>query len=251
MGNDGLGGLAKRWVTSKVKELTTTDRHARDAAEYDAQESSRQFRNDAAGEVLMTAIPGLRRLRDRQVELAEEAGAERDRRREEELAARPLASLRLSVEGAVTGTWAGEIPAAVVVDLEASEGDDDPFGRQPSLVVDLRGAHGADLSIGGHPFSGWSFEVPGFTGTGSYDLAASGRARCDAGCEPEYIDWELSLGHAGEAFYFQPDIGPSRVEVAATDDGGAVLRVDMSLTGATGRVRATAEIAVATLPAVS
>lgn len=251
MGNDGLGELAKRWLTSKVKELTTTDRHARDAAEYEAQESSRQFRNDAAGEALMTVIPGLRRLRDRQAELAEAADAERDRRGEDELAARALARVRLSVDGAVTGTWAGEIPAAVVIEPDASEGDDDPFGGQPSLVVDLRDASRADMSIGGHPFAGWSFEVPAFTGPGSYDLADSGLARRDAGCEPDYIDWELSLGHEGEAFYFQPDIGPSRVEVEATDDGGAVLRVDMSLTGAAGQVRATAEIAVATLPAVS
>lgn len=244
MGNEGLGGLAKRWLTSKVKELTTTDRHVRDAAEYEAQEANRQLRNEAAGEALMTAIPGLRRLRDRQAEMA--AAAERAGEREvaDELSARPWARLRLSVTGAVTGDWSGPIPAAVVVVEPDWSVGGDPYGAEATLVVDLRLAGEADAHIGGEPFSGWSFEVPGFTGVGAYDLAASGMARRQFDCEPDYLDWELSLGGDGGAFYFQPDAGASRVEVATATDGTMALTVAMSLVGSAGNLRASAEIVV-------
>lgn len=251
MGNEGLGGLAKRWLTSKVKELTTADRRVREAAEYEAEESGRQFRNEAAGEALMTAIPGLRRLRDRQVEHTERAEAERERRVAEELAARPVAGLRLRVSGAVSGEWSGPIPASVVVDPDGSAGDGDPYAGQDALLVDLRLPAEADERIGGQRFAGWTFVVPGFSGDGVYDLAESGLARRAAGCEPEYIDWELSIGGDGEGFYFQPDAGPTTVHVSTAPDGTRTLVVTMSLLGAAGELRASAELVMENTAGVS
>jgi hypothetical protein len=48
------------------------------------------------GEAVMTAIPGLRRLRDQQLEGARQSAARQEQAWRDELAARPVASLRLA-----------------------------------------------------------------------------------------------------------------------------------------------------------
>jgi len=244
VGTEGLGTLAKRWLKAKTKELTTTDNRTRDYAEGAAEDAERQFRNEATGEALLTAIPGLRRLRDRQLASLEQAEADRIARFDDELAARPVAAVTIRVDGKVDGAWSGELPAAIEVRAGDEDGDpDDPYADRPTLTVDLRARDGALGEIAGEPFSGWAFQVPGYAGEGTYDLAAAGLRRRDAGFEPEYLEWELALGGDGDGFFFQPDIGPTHVEVLEVADGvPRRLSVAMSMTGARGDVRVHAQI---------
>ena len=236
MGKDGLGGLANRWMRAKVKELTTADRRTRDAAEYEADETARRLGNDAIGEAVLTAVPGLRRWRDQQERHAADATAERERRADAALAARPLVAVRLRVTGAVEGTWTGSWAADIAV-AEPSLDDADPYGRQSALVADLASRCGAEPTIAGLLLHGWRFEVPGFTGPGEYDLAASGLARRAAGFEPEYLDWSFALGEEG--FFFQPDAGPTTVTVGGL---GGPIEVSMALVGSAGSLRVDAKL---------
>ncbi len=93
--------------------------------------------------------------------------------------------------------------------------------------------------------------TPGTATTMVKALAESGLARRAADCEPEYIDWELSIGADGEGFYFQPDAGPTTVDVTTAPDGTRTLVVTMSLLGSAGELRASAEMVVPATAAVS
>jgi hypothetical protein len=238
VGKDGLGGLANRWLRAKVKELTTADRRTRVAAGDAADESARQLRNDAIGEAVLGAVPGLRRWRDQQEHHALVAAAEEERRRDAELAARPVVSARVRVTGTLHGTWEGSLAAAVAVVAPIGDGADasDPYGDRPKLVVDLAPRPGDEAMIAGWPLHGWRFEVPGFAGPGDYDLAATGLARRDAGFEPEYLDWCFALGEEG--FFFQPDAGPTTVTVGTLE---GELAVSMSVVGSAGELHVEAQ----------
>ncbi len=243
MAKDGLGGLAKKWLQAKAKELTTADRHQRDAAEYRADETARQLKNDSIGEAVMTAVPGLRKLRDKQEASQQQAEERREREIQDELASRPVGQLELRIDGAVDATFRGTVPA--LLEVREPEGDDaegDPFASTPTLVVDLGPVAEQSPVPGGLQVHGWRFEVPGYTGPGTYDLAASGMLRRDADAEPEYIDWQLYFGDEHEGFFFQPDIGPSVVTVT---DEPLRLAIAMTLTGSTGDIRVDAAL---TLP---
>ena len=241
MASDGLGGLAKKWLKAKATELTTADRRTREAADHAADETARQLRNDSVGEAVMTAIPGLRRLRDQQLEGARQSAARQEQAWRDELAARPVASLRLTLRGALDGTWSGTAPtSAEVVAASADDDDRDPFAGRPALVVDVGPLAPATPPEAIAPLAGWHFEVPGFDGRERYDLAEIGMARRAADAEPEYIDWALSFGDDHEQqFFFQPDLGAATVEVA---DGGRRLAVTMTMVGDPGEVTVDATI---------
>ena len=185
MAKDGLGGLAKKWLQAKAKELTTADRQTRDAAEYEAQETGRQLKNDSIGEAVMTAVPGLRKLRDRQEEHARAAEDARDQRRRDEMASRPVGRLRVVASGSLAGEWTGDVPALLEVvapagvdaDDARDAGSTDPYADRPRLTVDLGPLLEAAPTPGAPGMEGWWFEVAGFHGAGTYDLAAIGMAR--------------------------------------------------------------------------
>lgn len=256
MAQEGLGGLAKKWLKAKAQELTTADRQKRDAAEHEADETGRELKNESIGEAVMTAVPGLRKLRDRQqagAAAAEEALAQE---RRDELAARPVAHLHLQASGAITDAWEGDVPALLEVvapepeatDDEGAEPyiDPDPYADRPRLTVDLGPLVEASAVPGKVPMHGWWFEVAGFAGAGTYDLAAIGMARRAADAEPEYIEWELAFGEDDRRFYFQPDIGPSSVTVSADLRR---LDVSMSMTGEWGELTVSATLEVPSDPA--
>lgn len=239
MAKKDLGKTAAKWLHAKAKEVSTANRQQRDAAEYEADESARKLKNDSIGEAVMTAIPGLRKLRDRQEEQQRAADVAQERAEREELAGRPVGRLELRVSGAMEGTWRGTAPTLVEVrDPDGGTGEHDPFAQQATLVVDLGPLHNPSAVPGSATLGGWRFEVPGYTGAGTYDLAAAGMQRRAADAEPEYIEWELHFGD-DEGFYFQPDIGPSAVTV---DDAVSRLAVTMTLTGALGQVNAEATL---------
>jgi hypothetical protein len=50
-------------------------------------------------------------------------------------------------------------------------------------------AAGNAVSLAGHPLLSWRFQVPGYTGDGSYDLAAIPRER-----EPRARRWPMRTG---------------------------------------------------------
>lgn len=245
MAKQGLGKMAAKWLQAKAKEVTTANRHERDAAEYEADETARQLKNDSIGEAVMTAVPGLRKLRDRQEQQQRENEERREREEQEELASRPVAHAEVALTGAMAVTWTGTVPVRLDV-VEPDPDDDpdgDPFGRIAKLVVDLGPITAPTAAPGTELLAGWRFEIPGYTGPGTYDLAASGMQRREADAEPEYIDWGLRYGEHDAAFYFQPDIGPSAVTVTAER-----IDITMSLTGDRGQVTASAVLEFAATP---
>lgn len=235
MGADGLGRLAKKWLQAKTKELTTTNRRERESAEYEAERTEKEAKDEVASEALMTAFPGLRRMRDRQE--AHRAAAEQERLRE--LASRPVGQLELRLSGATQGAWTGTVPVliAVVPPDPGAEPTPDPYAGTPTLTVELGPLTPSSEVPGSPPLVCWRFEVPGYGGPGEYDLAVSGMRRRDAGAEPEYIEWELNLGEEHEAYFFQPDIGPTTVRIDP-----ARITVAMALAGAAGEAQAAATV---------
>lgn len=239
MANEGLGGLAKKWLKAKATELVTADKRTREQASYEADTTEKQLKDDAIGEAILTAVPGLRRLRDSQEAHAAAAEQRRHEEREAELAARPTVAVELVVTGAVDARWNGTSQTAVEIrrpyeqDPDDDWVDPDPFADQPTLVVDLAPITGDAAS----PMLGWRFEIPGYTGAGEYDLAAIGMARRAANAEPDYVDWALALDEGDLQFYFQPDTGPSSVRLS---DDRRRIDVTMSTVGAHGDLAATA-----------
>jgi len=245
---EGLGGLAKKWLQAKAKEITTADRRQRDAAEYQADETGRQLKDEAIGEAVLSAVPGLRTWRDRQEEQQRAAAEAREQAAQDELASRPVGILELRVEGALDGAWHGTVPALVeVVDPAGEDAPGDPFAGEPTLVVDLGPLSSPSAVPGAAQLGGWRFEVPGYGGAGTYDLAAAGMRRREADAEPEYIEWELHFGDDEEGFYFQPDIGASTVVV--TPDVSR-LDITMAMTGSGGQISVVAALDLPPAPSV-
>ena len=206
--------MAKRWLRAQSKELLTSDRHERERASVEGNRAEADMKDKVTEEALLTAIPGLRDFKERTEAAKEAADADRERRRLEELAARPLAGVGLSVTGDVEGSWAGQLPAKVELRPDYSydeNGDETETGQ--TLVVDLE-AHEHDLPlVGGLPLLSWRFVIPGYTGPGTYDLDAIVPRREEEGGYVEYTDWCLTLGDRDDPLYWAPGIGVGTVEV--------------------------------------
>lgn len=221
MGNEGLGGIARRWVKKSLEELTTTDNRTRDRAGAEQERAEREFKDAAAGEALMAAIPGLRDLRDRQEASAADAERRREAERDADIAARPFAGVGLQVSGAVEGTWSGQLPVRV-------DRDDD------LLRVELTPPRTALPTVGGQPLITWIVAVPGYAGSGTYDL----RALAAEGVEADPYDQMLALGDEDETFHWYPEV-PGTIEVA-DDERALVVRLTMASAG--GELTAVASI---------
>lgn len=242
MGNEGLGGIARRWVKKSLEELTTTDNRARERAGAEQEAAEREFRDEAAGEALLTAIPGLRDLRDRQEASEREREARREADRDAEIAARPLAGVGFQVSGAVDGTWSGQLPAKVER-IAASTPDPEElewnrWAGEASLRVDLTPPDHSQPVIGGQPLGTWTFVIPGYTGPGTYDLQTIAREREGAGAELDPFDHCLALGHEDEPYYWYSEV-PGTIEVGA-DERALVVRLTMA--SASGEVAVVASI---------
>jgi hypothetical protein len=245
--DEGLGGLARRWLKARTEELVTTDRHARENADAVADQAERQARDEMVEQAVYTALPGLKRMKEQSEQAARDREATRFQERQAELAARPLATVRMAIGGAATDRWQGQLPALVEVlppapvgqDDEDGYADPDPYAAEPALHVELAPPAGAEPMIAGAPLRELAFFVPGYAGDGTYDLVASAMARREANAEPDYLDWHLEFVDDDEGFYFYPDAGPSSVSVT---DGGRRIDVAIRLSGARGDLAVRAEI---------
>jgi hypothetical protein len=229
-----LGGLAKKWLKAQSKELLARDRHERAAASVAGNRAEHELKEKATEEAIYTAVPGLRDFVDRQEAAKVTAAAERERRRDEEIAARPLAGVGIGItdaDGVAIGSWSGQLPAKVTTEDEyeylEDSGEERVCGQ--SLVVDLTARDDAVPVIANQPLLGWRFQIPGFTGPGTYDLTAVYTAREETGNGSDYTEFCFGLGGWDEPLYWTPYTGSGSVEVGA--DGKALV-VRMTLEGA-------------------
>lgn len=220
---EGLGGLARRWLRAKTTELLTGNQREREYAGTQAGNLERDMNDRMAAEAMYAAFPGLARMRDRQ----EAARAQQAADAKAEVLALP----RFSVEVGITGDAAGSVSGAMPVRVEMSDGDP-ADGEPPSLRVSVETPDDGEgaLSLGGQPLLGLRFVVEPFTGPGSYDLAA-------AGDDADPLDYVLELGNRDEPFYWSPDIGAGTVTV-----GDGTFDVRMVMSGASGTVTLTARL---------
>jgi hypothetical protein len=84
----------------------------------------------------------------------------------------------------------------------------------------------------------WGFQIPGYTGDGTYDLTAIAREREPAALT--YEEWGLDFANCDDcSAYFFVDAGQSTVTVA---DNGRTISAMIAMSGARGALTATAEI---------
>jgi hypothetical protein len=240
----GLGDLAKKWAKDKATELLSADGGKSQDAGSRADATETQAKQQVGEQLLRTAFPKLGEWQDSQEENRRLADEKADRERREEIAALPVAQVELTVTGWATGAWSGplhlawnEVPATPP-DPEVP--DSDPYAARPLLWVELFAEDDARPSLGGHELVHWGFQVPGWTGDGTYDLTAIARERDAAGAALTYEEWVMDFAdHDESSFYFYVDAGASHLTVA---DGGRRLSVVIAMSGAVGELTATAEI---------
>ena len=229
-----LGGLAKKWLKAQSKELLAKDRRERESASVAGNQAEHDLKEKATEEAIYTAVPGLRDFVDKQEAAKLAADAERAQRRVDEIAARPLAGVGLSItdaHGVAIGSWSGQLPAQVSTEAEHEYDADADEERVTghALVVDLTPRDDAIPVIANQPLLGWRFQIPGFTGPGTYDLTAVYQAREDAGNGLDYTEFCFGLGGWDEPLYWTPYTGSGSVEVGA--DGKALV-VRLTVEGA-------------------
>lgn len=238
--DNSIGGLAKRWLKSKVTELTSGDRHTVSDARITQNRAEHQLKETVTGEALKTAFPALRRMEEQR----DAAKAEREQRYRDEVRAKPKAGVEISVTGDVTGSWSGELPVdveRVPRDRYDAEGESLP-SISDDLVVEIVILDEDAPTVGGVPLLGWRLVVPDYRGSGVYDYAAIVREREAAGDELDYGDLHLMLGTTDEPYYWTPDYGPGTVTVDA--DSGT-LDVRMAMQSASSTCDVTGRLTVA------
>jgi hypothetical protein len=236
----GFGDSLKKWAQSKATELVTADSDKRADAAASANAAESQAKSDLGETLLRTAFPKLGELADKQEanRVAREQADEQERR--DEIAALPLASVQLSVTGHVTDQWFGQLHMAWN-DVAPSEPDaTDPYAAKPMVWVELFSEGTARPDLGGLLLTHWGFQVPGYTGDGTYDLTAIAREREAAGAALTYEEWSMDFANADDSsFYFYSEAGPS---TATVSEGGRKLSLVVAMSGAIGELTATATI---------
>jgi len=239
---ESFGALARRWVKKSVEELTTTDRHERDAADREQERTERDLKDKAVGEAVLSTIPGLRDFKERQE--AAQLASEQQRAADEaaEIAARPLAGIGLTVTGEVDGMWSGQLPAKVervpATHPEPDELEWNPWAGEASLSVELTAPPAGRPVIGGAVLFSWTFAIPGYAGPGTYDLQVIGQERAEGGAELDAMDFALALGEEEEPFYWYSEV-PGSIEVAG-DERALVVR--MTMASASGEIGVVASV---------
>jgi hypothetical protein len=223
-----LGNLAKRWWKAKKTELLAGNKRDHDNAETEAGNAQRDLSDAAINEAARSMFPGLARHQDRQAA----AAAQRVADERAAVLALPRSQVSMTVSGAVSGSWTGEMPIRVVRDPQ-----------ERSLTVELTTPDDLAPLLAGQPLYGLLLLVPGYSGAGHYELGAGGD-------DFDPLDYQLLLGYREEPFYWTPDFGPALIDVAA---GEKRLTVQMATQGAAGDLRldATMTLPSATLPSAS
>ena len=208
----GFGDSLKKWAQSKATEMLTADGQKRSErrASADAAESAGQERprRDAAAH----GVPQARRD-------GRQAGGEQDRPRAGRGAGAPrrdrLAPARdrgaLGERATSTGQWSGQLHWAWN-DISPNDPDPtDPYADKPLVWFELFSEDAEQPDLGGLLLTHWSFQIPGYTGDGTYDLTAIAREREAAGAALEYLEWAMDFANADDAsFYFYSERGRSR-----------------------------------------
>lgn len=240
----GLGDMAKQWAKAKATEMLSSDSQKSDAAAASADSTEREAKEQAGEQLLRAAFPKLGEWKDKQEAREAEAAERREQERRDEIAALPTAQVQLSVTGWTTDNWFGALPVRwEVVQPEPPDpeyADPDPYVQRPALSVELLTIEGQRPSLGGHDLVRWGFQVPGYTGDGTYDLVAIAREREAAGAALTYEEEYLAFADNEESqFYFYSEAGPSSVTVS---EGGQRLSLTISMSGAIGELKATAQV---------
>lgn len=236
----GFGDSLKKWAQSKATELVTADSDKRADAAASADAAQAQAKSDLGETLLRTAFPKLGEYADKQEanRAAREEAAEQQRR--DEIAALPLASVQLAVSGHVTDQWFGQLHLAWN-DVPAGEADpSDPYASRPMVWVELFSEETARPDLGGLLLTHWGFQIPGYTGDGTYDLTAIAAEREAAGAALTYEEWSMDFANADDSsFYFYSGAGQS---TATVSEGGKKLSLTIAMSGAIGDLTATATI---------
>lgn len=225
MVDEGLGGLAKRWLRSQAKELMARDRHERADAQVEENRTEHAIREKLGEEAVYAAVPGLRDWKERQEAARTAEEAEQERRHQEELASRPLAGFGIALTGDLEGSGSGQLPARVerVPDARWDPETDEEVVTGESLVVDLEPLDGAVPVVAGLALVAWRFAVPGYTGPGTYDLAEILPRREDEGYPVDHDGYCLALGGWDDPLYVDYWSAPATIEVGP-DERSVVLR---------------------------
>ncbi|MDZ5622723.1 hypothetical protein SFC88_17915 [Nocardioides sp. HM23] len=239
----GLGDLAKQWAKSKATEMLSSDSQKAASASADADATEREAKDQAGEQLVRTAFPGLAKWKDKQEESQRQAEEDRLQRLRDEIAALPVAQVQMRVTGWAEDAWFG--PMHLRWEVVTPDGPDpeytdpDPYAYRPYLSVELHPQAGNAVSLGSHRLASWRFQVPGYTGDGSYDLLAISREREAAGAALAYDEAYLELDEDTDYFYCYTDSGPWSVTVS---EGGRRMAVSMVLTSSIGDMTMTADI---------
>jgi hypothetical protein len=242
----GFGDSLKKWATSKATEILTADGQQRDYAAASADAAESEAKSEVGEQLIRTAFPKLGEWSDKQEadKLAREQA--RDQQERDRIAALPLATVQLSVTGDYAmGQWNGRLHLAWA-QLPVEEPDpeypsSDPYSAKPGVSVDLFAEDAARPAIGGLAMTHWGFQIPGYTGDGTYDLTAIAKEREPAALT--YEEWAMDFADADDSSaYFYVDAGQSTVTVA---DDGKKISATIAMSGARGALTATAEITLA------
>jgi hypothetical protein len=240
----GLGDSLKKWATSKATEMLTADGQKRADAAATADSAEQQARSDVGEQLLRAAFPKVGEWADQQQANQQAREHARDEQERAEIAALPLATVHLSVTGDyATGQWSGPLHLAwKQVEAEAPDPEypsNDPYSTRPGVSVELFAGDAAGPSFGDYVMTRWSFQVPGYTGDGSYDLTAIAHEREPAALT--YEEWAMDFSRSEDSSaYFFVDAGQSTVTVS---DGGTRISATIAMSGALGALTATGEIA--------
>lgn len=242
----GLGDSLKKWAQSKATEMLTADSDKRDSAAAAADSAEQQAKSDVGEQLIRTAFPQVGEWADKQEadKLAREQA--RDQQECDEIAALPLATVQLSVTGDyATGQWSGQLHLAwKEIPAETPDPEypsSDPYSAKPGVSVDLFAEDAARPPIGELALTHWGFQIPGYTGDGTYDLTAIAKEREPAALT--YEEWGMDFADADDSSaYFFVDAGQSTVTVA---EGGKKISVSIAMSGARGALTATGEISLA------
>lgn len=240
----GLGDLAKQWAKSKATELLSSDSQKAASASAQADATERQAKSDAGEQLMRTAFPGLAKWQDKQEENQRQAEEDRLQKHRDEIAALPVAQVQMRVTGWAEDAWFGPMHLRWEVitpeEPDPEYPDPDPYAHRPYLSVELYPQSGNSVSLSSHQLATWRFQVPGYTGDGTYDLLAIAQERDAAGAAPTYEEDYLDLGEDSDLFYCYSDSGPWAVTVS---EGEQRMSVSMVLTSSIGDMEMTAEIA--------
>lgn len=239
----GLGDLAKQWAKSKATEMLSSDSQKASSASAQADATERQAKSDVGEQMMRSAFPGLAKWQDKQEENQRQAEEDREQKRRDEIAALPVAQVQMRVTGWAEDAWFGPMHLRWEVitpdEPDPEYPDPDPYAHLPYLAVELHPQSGNAVSLGSHQLASWRFQVPGYTGDGSYDLLTTAREREAAGAAPTYEEDYLELDEDTDYFYCYSDNGPWAVTVS---DGERRMSVSMVLTSSGGEMTMTAEI---------